>query len=168
MWFFNTHCNVPICDACTTGLNGETAAADKWSSTSAGVLNTRPLCWSVHLSISKRTNCLFRPRRIIQLYTCMKLSLPCAATVGAGEQSEKHDSAREDDAILSSSKGSRFWDCTLLNRFWEGELRYNLIFHVSRIIYCTSLIPLSFEIKKSWALADLVWMIFLCWCVTRL
>lgn len=70
MWFFNTRCKVVICYTCTTGLNRETAAADKWSSTSTGVFNTRPLCWSSRLFISKRKNCLFTPRKIIWLYLC--------------------------------------------------------------------------------------------------
>lgn len=70
MWFFNIHCSVEICYTCATGLNREIAVADKWSSTSTGVLNTRPLCWSAHLFISRRINCLFRPRKIIWLYLC--------------------------------------------------------------------------------------------------
>lgn len=149
MWFFNTRCNVAICNTCITGLNRETVAADKWNSTSTGVLNTRPLCSSVHLFISKRISCLFRPRENIWLYLCE--TLPSAATTAAGEQSDSHYTllnAREEDAILSSSTGSRFWDCILLRRFWVEELRHNLIFHVSTIIHCTFLTPLSIWDKE--------------------
>lgn len=68
--FFDTHCKAAICYTCTTGLNRETEVVDKCSSTSTGVLSTRPLCWSAHLFISNRMNCWFRPRKTTWLCLC--------------------------------------------------------------------------------------------------